>query len=124
MPRIPSARTSALAVMASCLAGPALAHAHLIRELPPANAVVAAAPAEVRLTFSEGLEARFTSVKVTGPGSATVSAGPVALDPKNNALLIVPLRGPLAAGTYKVEWHAVSTDTHKTQGSYSFTIKP
>ena len=32
--------------------------------------------------------------------------------------------GPLAAGTYKVEWHAVSTDTHKTQGSYSFTVNP
>jgi methionine-rich copper-binding protein CopC len=31
---------------------------------------------------------------------------------------------PLAAGTYKVIWHATDADTHKTQGSYRFTVKP
>jgi methionine-rich copper-binding protein CopC len=31
---------------------------------------------------------------------------------------------PLAPGTYKVTWHAVSVDTHRTQGSYEFTVKP
>lgn len=124
MPMVRSVRAFAPALIACCLAGPALAHAHLIRETPAANAVLTAAPTELRLTFSEALEARFTTVKVTGPGTASVATAGVALDPQNGALLIVPLRGPLAAGTYKVEWHAVSTDTHKTQGSYSFTVKP
>jgi methionine-rich copper-binding protein CopC len=29
---------------------------------------------------------------------------------------------PLAAGTYKVEWHAVSVDTHKSEGAYRFKV--
>ncbi len=124
MSRIPSARASALAAAACCFAGPVLAHAHLIREVPSANAVLTAAPTELRLIFSEALEAKFTTVKVTGPGATSVAAGGLTLDAQNAALLIVPLRAPLVAGTYKVEWHAVSTDTHKTQGSYSFSIKP
>jgi methionine-rich copper-binding protein CopC len=30
--------------------------------------------------------------------------------------------GSLATGTYTVTWHALSVDTHKTQGSFSFTV--
>ena len=30
--------------------------------------------------------------------------------------------GALPAGTYSVTWHVLSVDTHKTQGSFSFTI--
>lgn len=29
---------------------------------------------------------------------------------------------PLAAGTYKVVWNAVSVDTHKSNGEYSFKV--
>ena len=29
---------------------------------------------------------------------------------------------PLPPGTYKVNWHVLSVDTHKTEGSYSFTV--
>jgi methionine-rich copper-binding protein CopC len=28
----------------------------------------------------------------------------------------------LPPGTYKVRWHVLSVDTHKTEGSYSFTV--
>ena len=28
----------------------------------------------------------------------------------------------LSAGTYHVHWHAVSVDTHTTQGDFSFTV--
>ncbi|RYY11978.1 MAG: copper resistance protein CopC, partial [Alphaproteobacteria bacterium] len=30
----------------------------------------------------------------------------------------------LAPGTYKVIWHATAVDTHKTEGNFSFTVKP
>ena len=30
----------------------------------------------------------------------------------------------LAPGTYRVAWHAVSVDTPRTEGAYSFTVKP
>jgi copper resistance protein C len=28
----------------------------------------------------------------------------------------------LSPGTYHVHWHALSVDTHKTEGSFSFTV--
>jgi methionine-rich copper-binding protein CopC len=31
---------------------------------------------------------------------------------------------PLQPGQYTVNWHATSVDTHKTEGSYNFTIAP
>ena len=37
--------------------------------------------------------------------------------------LVVALPKPLGDGVYKVTWHAVGDDTHRVQGSYSFTIK-
>ena len=30
---------------------------------------------------------------------------------------------PLNAGTYKVNWRAVSTDTHKIEGSFTFDVE-
>jgi methionine-rich copper-binding protein CopC len=30
--------------------------------------------------------------------------------------------GSLAPGSYSVTWHALSVDTHKTQGSFSFRV--
>jgi len=35
----------------------------------------------------------------------------------------VPLKTPLAAGDYQVNWHVLSVDGHKTQGSYRFSVK-
>jgi len=37
--------------------------------------------------------------------------------------LKVPLK-PLPPGTYTVDWHALSVDTHTTQGHFTFEIKP
>jgi len=34
----------------------------------------------------------------------------------------VPLPAPLTAGRYKITWHAVSEDTHRVKGEYSFAI--
>ena len=42
----------------------------------------------------------------------------------NEAVLIAPISKPLSAGAYKVHWQAVSVDTHHTQGTFEFTVKP
>jgi len=39
---------------------------------------------------------------------------------KDQKQLVVPLPGPLMAGHYTVTWHAVSEDTHRVKGEYSF----
>jgi copper resistance protein C len=112
-----------LASASFCLASPAFAHAHLTTETPAASSTVAS-PEQLILKFSEGIEIKFTKVKVTGPDGKAVATGVPSLDPADNTSLIVPITGGLAAGKYKVDWQAVSTDSHKTQGSYSFAVKP
>jgi copper resistance protein C len=39
-------------------------------------------------------------------------------------VLVVKVAKTLAPGVYIVNWHAVSVDTHHTQGSFEFTVKP
>ena len=104
------------------IAAPAFAHAQLEKATPAVGGTVAD-PSEIRLEFSEGVEPKFSKISVTGPG------GPVPLGaPKtatgNQAVLIVPIAKPLPAGAYKVRWQAVSVDTHHTQGTFEFTVKP
>lgn len=103
--------------------GAAAAHAHLKASTPAAGTTISAAPAELRLGFSEGVNLKFTGVVVTGP-AGVVPTSTAALAPGDDKTLVVPVAGPLAPGAYKVEWHALATDGHKTDGSYSFTLKP
>ncbi|TXI11153.1 MAG: copper homeostasis periplasmic binding protein CopC [Rhizobium sp.] len=105
------------------LAGQAMAHAHLKSAVPAADSTVKAVPSELDLTFSEGLNLKFSGIKVTGPDKKAIKTGEAMLMDKD-ATLMVPVTDKLAPGKYTVEWHALSTDGHKTNGSYSFTIAP
>ncbi|HTJ57481.1 MAG TPA: copper homeostasis periplasmic binding protein CopC [Devosiaceae bacterium] len=111
------------AVLFAAIASPAFAHAHLLNEVPAAKAVVTPAPTSLTLSFSEAVELHFTGVAVTGPDKTPVALGDAALDPKDAKILEVPLKGALPAGAYTVAWHALSTDGHKTNGTYTFTVK-
>ena len=106
------------------ISAPAFAHAHLKSATPAIGSIVATAPTELDLKFSEGLNLRFTGVKVTGPAKAAVATGEAALGAGDDTTLVVPVPDPLAPGSYTVAWHALSTDGHKTSGTYTFTIKP
>jgi methionine-rich copper-binding protein CopC len=100
----------------------AFAHAQLEKATPPVGSTVASA-SEIRLTFSEGVEPKFTKVTLTGPGGA-VPLGAAKTEADNKAVLVVPIAKALPAGTYTVHWQAVSVDTHHTQGTFEFTVKP
>ena len=120
-------RRSLMVLSASLAAGAlpvsrALAHAHLKASVPAAESTVAA-PASLRLTFSEGISLKFSGAAVTGPDKAAVTLGAATLDPKDPATLIVPVSGTLQPGKYTVSWHALSNDGHKTTGGYVFTVK-
>ena len=106
------------------LVGAAEAHAHLRSATPAMGATVTVAPAELDLSFSEGVNPKFTGLTMIGPAGATVETGPSKLGPGGDATLMVPVSGTLGAGTYKVIWHALATDGHKTDGAYTFTVKP
>ena len=105
------------------LAGHAFAHAHLKSSVPAADSTVKQAPSELDLTFSEGLNLKFSGVTVTGPDKTVVKTGAATLM-DGDATLMVPVSDKLSSGKYTVQWHALSTDGHKTNGSYSFTITP
>ena len=116
-PRIPVSLAFAL------IATQAFAHAQLEKATPAVGSTVASA-SEIRLEFSEGVEPKFTKVTLTGPGGAAVPLGAAKTEPSNQAVLIVPITKALAAGAYTVHWQAVSVDTHHTQGTFEFTVKP
>jgi hypothetical protein len=105
------------------IAASAFAHAQLEKASPPVGGTVASA-SEIRLTFSEGVEPRFSGVTLTAPGGANVPLGAAKTEPSNQAVLIAPIAKALAAGAYTVHWHAVSVDTHHTQGTFQFTVNP
>lgn len=117
-----------LAVLAAALTvgftGQAAAHAHLKAATPAMDGSVATPPAELDLGFSEGVNPKFTGATVKASDGATVPTGPARLGPGGDATLVVPLTGTLAPGRYRVDWHALAVDGHKTAGSYTFTVAP
>jgi methionine-rich copper-binding protein CopC len=105
------------------LAGPVWAHAHLVAADPPVGGS-AAATDTLRLTFSEGIELAFSKVEVAKTDGADLGATKIALDPADKKIVIVTLPKKLEAGGYKVHWHVVSVDTHHTEGTFTFDVKP
>ncbi|HTK13076.1 MAG TPA: copper homeostasis periplasmic binding protein CopC [Xanthobacteraceae bacterium] len=105
-------------------AGPASAHAHLKSAKPAVNGTVATSPKEIDLTFTEGVNLKFTGVTITGPGKAPVKTQDGKFGPGGDTTLIVPVGSALPPGAYTVDWHALAKDGHKTQGTYTFTVKP
>jgi copper resistance protein C len=101
--------------------GQAEAHAQLHSAVPPVGASIRAAPDQISLVFSEGVEPAFSSVIVTDAAGTRVDKDDLHRDPKQNTRLIVGLR-KITPGLYRVAWKVTSIDTHKTEGSYGFTL--
>ena len=95
------------------------AHAKLVSSNPGANATVAA-PKQLVLKFSEKLQPKFSGADVAMPGMVTPAKVSFA---KDGRTMIVQPTAALMAGAYTVKWHAVTADTHRMQGTYSFTVR-
>ena len=116
--RIAASLALALAVSA------ASAHALLKQATPAVGGTVKTSPAEIRIKFSEGVEPRFSSVALATAAGAPAPVGKPSVDPTDNSTLIAAVSQALKPGVYKVTWRVVSVDTHKTQGSFNFTVAP
>ena len=111
----------AIAAQAACLIGhAALAHAFLDHAVPAVGSQVAQSPAALQLAYTEGVEPAFSTVTVTDSSGNRVDRASLTAQ-QDGRVLIVPLK-PLPPGTYAVEWHVTSVDTHKTQGHFTFTV--
>jgi methionine-rich copper-binding protein CopC len=97
---------------------PALAHAMLEHASPSAGDVLRTSPKTVTLSYTEALEPAFSHITVTDAAGHDVTAGPSTAD---GTTMSVTLR-PLAPGLYNVKWQALSVDTHRTSGAFSFAV--
>jgi len=115
--------TGALAALViGALATSADAHPKLTSVSPATDVPSKASPTEIKLNFSEGVIAKFSGLELKDEAGKTVATGVPVNDPKDQKQLVVPLPAPLPAGHYTVVWHAVSEDTHRVKGEYSFGV--
>ncbi|MFB7586652.1 copper resistance CopC/CopD family protein [Streptomyces sp. NPDC056169] len=115
----------AAALLGTLLAGaaPASAHAALTGSDPRDGAVVATAPKEVNLTFSEQVAMSADSIRVLDPAGRRADTGEIR-DLCSGSIVRygVGLRAGLPDGTYTVAWQTVSADSHPIAGAFTFSI--
>jgi methionine-rich copper-binding protein CopC len=98
------------------------AHAFLVRAEPRVGSKVNKAPTEVRVWFSETVQAGVSSIKVFDVSGKQVDKKDTHSDRANRAALCVSLIPALTPGAYKVVWHVTSADTHVTDGDFRFQV--
>jgi len=108
-------------LLLTLMPGAAWAHAFLDHAVPAVGAAVSAPPSTLQLFFSEPIEPRFSGVELATAAGRPIATDAAAIDPRNPAALVLRLP-PLAPGRYRVSWHVVSVDTHRTEGSYEFSV--
>jgi methionine-rich copper-binding protein CopC len=110
---------AAVAMLAA--GGPASAHAFLDHASPAVGSSVPTAPATVAIWFTQNIEPAFSKMTVTNAAGQQVDLGNAKTAPDNPAELQIGLK-PLPPGTYTVNWHVLSVDTHTTEGSFTFDV--
>lgn len=98
------------------------AHANLESSEPAANAALESPPKEIRLWFTEPLEAEFSQINLRDSQGNQVETLPSQMDPNDPYQMFLRL-DDLADGVYTVSWRVLSTaDGHSTQGSFPISI--
>ncbi len=112
-----------LLIVLSLLLGPlaataARAHAFLDHASPLVGSTVQSAPHEVTLSFTQNVEAAFSGVTVTDASGGRIDQGKPRI---SGSTMSVALKS-IGPGTYRVHWHVLSVDTHKTDGNFTFHV--
>ncbi|MFE9425704.1 copper resistance CopC/CopD family protein [Kitasatospora sp. NPDC006697] len=99
---------------------PAAAHAGLLSATPSDGAVLATAPRQVKLVFSEEVTLRLSSIRVIAPNGHRVDSGP---PQAAGTTLTVPLDPDGQQGSYVVDWRVTAADDgHTTAGAVVFSV--
>lgn len=122
-----TARTllAASAILASSMA---FAHPKLLTSSPADKSEVSS-PAKIELNFSERLVPEFSAANLlmtAMPGAASHEPMKMAFNVSGGTdekTMVITPKQPLPPGTYRVEWRAVSTDTHPQTGNITFQVK-
>jgi copper transport protein len=98
------------------------AHSNLERSEPAANASLAQSPDEIRLWFTEPVEAAFSGFTLLDSSGTQVETVASQVDPADDQQLFMDIT-TLPDGLYTVVWQVISgTDGHATEGSFSFGV--
>jgi copper transport protein len=108
----------ALMAVAAFTTGAAFAHTELSATVPANGAMIAEAPENVQLTFSEPV--RLTALTIQKDGEEKQSLGP--LPSATIEEFSVALPATAGEGHYMVSWHAMSEDTHVMTGEFMFAV--
>lgn len=115
--------TNSLSIFATMLvaASAVLAHAKLESSVPAAGSTVNEPPTTVELRFSVRIQAAMSSISVVEMSSgASLPVGP--LEVANAGKTISVTLPKIEAGTYQVEWKALSADDHMIEGRFEFYV--
>ncbi len=109
------------------------AHTALLQTVPAAGTVVAQPPRAIRFWFTEPIERALSRIDVfrvvIDPTTGDVKPGQ-RIDqgwlpgPRAAREVGVQLPEALTAGRYLVQWVVVTIDTHRLQGTFTFTYDP
>ena len=113
------AGTVVVSAIVAGTAGPAAAHAVLLRTDPSPQTTVKTPPAAVRLRFSEPVEVAFGAVRVFDVDGKRVDNGKITTAAGRREV-VVPAAMP--EGTFTVTWRVVSTDGHRITGGFQFYV--
>ena len=97
----------------------ASAHATLVSSDPRAGTWVPTSPTQIRLVFSEPVEASLATVSlvsVSGQEQIRVAGDP------HDVHAVIGAPGTLAPGEYRLVWRIVSADGHPVSGSFVFGV--
>ncbi len=125
--RVRPLRVVAIAVLTALLAWagaprPVAAHAALEESDPATNAILATAPPEVTLRYTERLERSYSKAELYDQ-TGTKVAGAASRFVDDPYLMVVDLPAGLPNGTYSVLWRNLSADDgHTAQGYFAFTV--
>ncbi|AZG78956.1 copper resistance CopC family protein [Methylocystis rosea] len=116
-------QTVIVALLASLYgAGGAQAHASLDHAEPRVGNTVSPAPSTVTLWFTQNIEQAFTTIAVFNSAGARVDIGGTHVSTEESRAQVRLKACP--PGVYRVRWRALSVDTHKTEGSFTFVVSP
>ena len=100
-------------------AAPASAHAVLASTTPPANAVLATAPSEVVLTFTEAVRQVPDKIRVIAPDGSRADTGKPTF---SGAVVSIAVDPSKPNGTYLVTYRVISADSHPVAGGYTYSV--
>jgi methionine-rich copper-binding protein CopC len=112
----------AASILGAIVVGVSAASAHSFpeSESPAAGETINAPPSQVTIKYDAPIEKLFASLEVLDNAGQNKAAGPADVSPDGWKLSVN--LDKLKPGDYTVKWHVVCIDSHRTEGSYSFTV--